>query len=251
MKQEVVNIKYLEIFDLIKNSNKIVFFGGAGVSTASGIPDYRSVDGLYSSNYQHPPEVILSHRFFFNETKEFFKFYYDKMIHIKAKPNYCHLALVKLEEKGQLLAIVTQNIDGLHQLAGSQKVYELHGSIHRNYSVKSNRFYSLEYILNNQKDGIPLTEDGELIKPDVVLYEEPLDSEVLNGAIEAIAKADLLIIGGTSLTVYPASGLINYYQGKNVIIINKEPLINDLTFQINDDINLVFKKYLEYVGEKL
>ncbi len=167
------------------------------------------------------------------------------MIYLDVKPNYCHQALAHLEEKGKLLAVVTQNIDGLHQMAGSKKVYELHGSVHRNYTVKTNRFYSLDYILNHRTDGVPYAEDGELIKPDVVLYEEPLDSKILVDSIKAISHADLLIVGGTSLTVYPASGLINYFRGKNLVIINKSkiPYYDDL--QINGDINEVFKKYLE------
>lgn len=239
------------LFSLIDKSQKIVFFGGAGVSTASGIPDFRSVDGLYSQKYDYPPEVILSKSFFHSHTKEFYKFYYDKMIYENVKPNYCHKALAYLENQNKLIGVVTQNIDGLHQLAGSKKVYELHGSVHRNYSVKTNKFYSLDYILENKANGIPLTEDGELIKPDVVLYEEALDQDILKGAIEVISKADLLIIGGTSLTVYPASGLVEFYRGNEVVIINKSKLPTRGAYQINVDINEVFKKYLEYKGEKL
>lgn len=236
------------LFELIDKSQNIVFFGGAGVSTASGIPDFRSTDGLYHLKYAYNPETILSNTFFNRKTKEFYEFYFDKMIYLDVLPNYCHKALAYLEEKGKLKAVVTQNIDGLHQMAGSKRVYELHGSVHRNYTVKTNRFYSLDYILNHQKDGIPYSEDGELIKPDVVLYEEPLNHKILMDSIEAIRKADLLIVGGTSLTVYPASGLINYFMGENLVIINKSRIPFYSGLQINEDINLVFKKYLEHAG---
>ena len=239
------------LFTLIEQSNKIVFFGGAGVSTASGIPDFRSVDGLYSQKYDYPPEVILSRSFFWNNTQEFYKFYYDKMIYQNVKPNYCHLALAYLEKRGKLSAVVTQNIDGLHQLAGSKKVLELHGSVHRNYSVNTNRFYDLDYIINNRVDGIPLTEDGELIKPDVVLYEEALNQDILRESIDVISRADLLIIGGTSLTVYPASGLVHYFRGNNIVIINKSKIYSEGANQINLDINEVFRQYLEFKGEEL
>lgn len=244
-------MKLERLFELINESKRIVFFGGAGVSTASGIPDFRSTDGLYHLKYDYPPETILSNTFFYRKTKEFYDFYFDKMIYLDVKPNYCHKALAYLEEKGKLTAVVTQNIDGLHQLAGSKKVLELHGSVHRNYTVKTNRFYSLDYILNNQVNGIPYSEDGELIKPDVVLYEEPLNHITLMESVKEISKADLLIVGGTSLTVYPASGLINYFQGKNIVIINKSKIPFYDGLQINEDINEVFKQYLESVGEKL
>lgn len=234
------------LFKLINQSKKIVFFGGAGVSTASGIPDFRSTDGIYHQKYDYPPELILSNTFFKQNTKEFYRFYFDKMIYLQAKPNYCHQALAYLEEKGNLMAVITQNIDGLHQLAGSNNVIELHGSVHRNYSVKTNQFYSLDYVLNNQIDGIPYTTEGELIKPDVVLYEEPLREDVLLAAINAIKTADLLIIGGTSLTVYPASGLIHYYRGKNLVVINKTSIQTSAEIQISADINEVFKNYLIY-----
>lgn len=239
------------LFTLIEQSNKIVFFGGAGVSTASGIPDFRSVDGLYSQKYDYPPEVILSRSFFWNNTQEFYKFYYDKMIYQNVKPNYCHLALAYLEKRGKLSAVVTQNIDGLHQLAGSKKVLELHGSVHRNYSVNTNRFYDLDYIINHRVNGIPLTEDGELIKPDVVLYEEALNQDILRESIDVISRADLLIIGGTSLTVYPASGLVHYFRGNNIVIINKSKIYSEGANQINLDINEVFRQYLEFKGEEL
>lgn len=236
------------LFELIDKSQNIVFFGGAGVSTASGIPDFRSTDGLYHLKYAYNPETILSNAFFNRKTKEFYEFYFDKMIYLDVLPNYCHKALAYLEEKGKLKAVVTQNIDGLHQMAGSKRVYELHGSVHRNYTVKTNRFYSLDYILHNRKDGIPYSEDGELIKPDVVLYEEPLNHKTLMDSVEVIRKADLLIVGGTSLTVYPASGLINYFMGENLVIINKARIPFYSGLQINEDINLVFKKYLEHAG---
>jgi NAD-dependent deacetylase len=244
----VIVIKLERLFELIDQSNKIVFFGGAGVSTASGIPDFRSTDGLYHLKYAYRPETILSHSFFMQKTKEFYEFYFDKMIYLDVLPNYCHKALAYLEEKGKLTSVITQNIDGLHQLAGSKKVLELHGSVHRNYTVKTNRFYSLDYILNNRVDGIPYAEDGELIKPDVVLYEEPLDHQTLMDSIKEVSQADLLIVGGTSLTVYPASGLINYFRGHNLVIINKSKIPFYEGLQINEDINLVFKKYLEHVG---
>ncbi|MCR5807293.1 MAG: NAD-dependent protein deacylase [Oscillospiraceae bacterium] len=206
----------------IENSDNIVFFGGAGVSTESGIPDFRSVDGLYNMKYKYPPETILSHTFFCNNVEEFYIFYKDKMLALDARPNKAHLALAKLEEQGKLKAVVTQNIDGLHQMAGSKNVYELHGSVHRNYCVNCYTDHSAEYVKNF--DGVPAcSKCGRLIKPDVVLYEEGLDQRTLNGAINAIADADMLIIGGTSLSVYPASGLINYYSGHKLVLINMSP----------------------------
>lgn len=207
--------KFLEI---IKKSERIVFFGGAGVSTESGIPDFRSVDGIYNMKYDYPPETILSHTFFIHKTEEFYRFYRDKMLCLDAKPNMAHLKLAELEAQGKLTAVVTQNIDGLHQLAGSKKVYELHGSVHRNYCQKCGKLFDAEYILNST--GIPKCECGGLIKPDVVLYEESLDTPTVEGAISAIANADTLIIGGTSLNVYPASGLVRYFRGNNLVIIN-------------------------------
>lgn len=208
--------KFLE---MIKESNKIVFFGGAGVSTESGIPDFRSVDGLYQMKYEYPPEMILSHTFFKNNTYEFFKFYKDKMLCLDAKPNVIHTTLAKLEQAGKLSAVVTQNIDGLHQLAGSKNVYELHGSIHRNYCTKCGKFYPAEFI--RDCDGIPTCDCGGIIKPDVVLYEEMLDENIINKSINAIANADMLIIGGTSLSVYPAASFVRYFKGKYLVIINK------------------------------
>ena len=205
--------------EMIEESDNIVFFGGAGVSTESGIPDFRSVDGLYHQKYAYPPETILSHTFYCRKTKEFYDFYKDKMICLDAKPNKAHEYLAKLEEKGKLKAIVTQNIDGLHQMAGSKCVYELHGSVHRNYCTKCHAFYDAKAILD-AKD-VPRCSCGGIIKPDVVLYEEGLDSEVLEGAISSIRNADMLIVGGTSLVVYPAAGLIDYYSGNKLVLINK------------------------------
>ena len=203
----------------ISESRRIVFFGGAGVSTESNIPDFRSVDGLYNQSYAYPPETILSHSFYERKPEEFFRFYRNKMLFPDASPNAVHLALAKLETAGKLSAVITQNIDGLHQAAGSQNVLELHGSVLRNYCERCNRFYPMEDILHSE--GIPRCSCGGRIKPDVVLYEESLDSSVLNRSIAHIRQADMLIIGGTSLTVYPAAGLIDYYQGDKLVVINK------------------------------
>jgi NAD-dependent deacetylase len=203
----------------IKESERIVFFGGAGVSTESGIPDFRSVDGLYNQKYDYPPETILSHTFYMQKPEEFFKFYRDKMLCLDAQPNTAHKQLAKLEEAGKLTSVVTQNIDGLHQAAGSKKVYELHGSVHRNYCQKCGKLYDAAYMLETK--GIPVCECGGRIKPDVVLYEEGLDNATLQGAIRDISSADMLIIGGTSLAVYPAAGLIDYYRGNRLVLINK------------------------------
>ena len=208
-----------QIKKIIDESERVVFFGGAGVSTESGIPDFRSQDGLYNQKYKFPPETILSHTFFMNYTEDFYDFYRDKMLILDAEPNAAHKALARLEEEGKLTAVVTQNIDGLHQAAGSKRVYELHGSVLRNYCMKCKKFHSAEFILNST--GIPRCECGGIVKPDVVLYEEGLDNDVMSGAINAIANADTLIIGGTSLAVYPAAGLINYFRGKNLVLINK------------------------------
>ena len=204
----------------INESDNIVFFGGAGVSTESGIPDFRSVDGLYHQQYDYPPETILSHTFFQSNTEEFYRFYRAKMLVLDAKPNAAHKKLAEWEQQGKLKAVVTQNIDGLHQAAGSKVVYELHGSVHRNYCQKCGAFYDARYML--ESTGIPRCEKcGGLIKPDVVLYEEGLDQATINGAVHAISQADVLIIGGTSLTVYPAAGLIDYYNGNKLVLINK------------------------------
>ncbi|WP_330595104.1 NAD-dependent protein deacylase [Qiania dongpingensis] len=208
-----------QLREWVVNSDNIVFFGGAGVSTESNIPDFRSVDGLYNQEYDYPPETILSHSFYKKNTKEFYRFYKKKMIFKEAKPNPAHLALAKLEQEGKLKAVVTQNIDGLHQMAGSKEVLELHGSVHRNFCTRCGRFYDADYILEAKE--IPLCECGGIIKPDVVLYEEGLDYGIMQKAISYIAAADVLIIGGTSLTVYPAAGLIDYYRGKKLVLINK------------------------------
>lgn len=215
MQQELETLK-----NWIDNSDNIVFFGGAGVSTESGIPDFRSVDGLYNQQYDYPPETILSHTFFRRNTEEFYRFYRAKMLALDAKPNAAHKKLAQWEQEGKLKAVVTQNIDGLHQAAGSKVVYELHGSVHRNYCQKCGAFYDAGYIL--ESTGIPKCEKcGGIIKPDVVLYEEGLDDATIRGAIHAISHADVLIIGGTSLTVYPAAGLIDYYNGNKLVLINK------------------------------
>lgn len=217
---------------IIDDSRRIVFFGGAGVSTESGIPDFRSVDGLYNQKYDYPPETILSHTFFMNKTEEFYRFYRDKMLCLDKKPNKAHLKLADLERAGKLSAVVTQNIDGLHQAAGSNRVYELHGSVLRNYCMKCGKAYSAEYIKSGS--GIPRCECSGIIKPDVVLYEEGLDDKTVNGAVNAIANADTLIIAGTSLTVYPAAGMVRYFNGKHLVLINRDatPMDNsaDLVF---------------------
>lgn len=210
---------------MIDESNSIVFFGGAGVSTESGIPDFRSVDGLYHQKYDYPPETILSHTFYRQKTSEFYRFYRDKMLCLSAKPNAAHLKLAELEKAGKLKAVVTQNIDGLHQAAGSKTVYELHGSVLRNYCESCGKFYDAQYILDSED--VPRCECGGFIKPDVVLYEEGLDNTVMTNAIRPIASADMLVIGGTSLVVYPAAGLIDYYKGNKLVVINKAPTTRD------------------------
>lgn len=210
------NLEYL-----IKSTDNIVFFGGAGVSTESGIPDFRSKEGLFNKQYKYSPETILSKSFFNNKTKDFYDFYRDRMIFLDAKPSIAHNFLSELENKGKLKAIITQNIDGLHQLAGSNNVIELHGSIHRNNCMKCKKIYEIDVIIENE--GIPYCDCGGIIKPDVVLYEEALDNSVIDKAINYITKADVLIVGGTSLSVYPAAGLINYYKGNKLVLINKTP----------------------------
>lgn len=205
---------------IISDAKKLVFFGGAGVSTESGIPDFRSVDGLYHMKYDVPPERILSHSYFMTHTEKFFDFYRDKMIYLNAKPNSAHQKLAELEKAGILSAIVTQNIDGLHQLAGNQNVYELHGSVHRNYCMNCGKEYNIKFILTSEK--IPYCDCGGIIKPDVVLYGESLPDATVEHAVSAIADADVLIIGGTSLNVYPAAGFLNYFHGKHLIIINRD-----------------------------
>ena len=208
-----------ELQKIIDDSSRIVFFGGAGVSTESGIPDFRSADGIYHQQYKYSPEQVVSHRFFMQHTEAFYDFYKEKMMILDAKPNPAHYKLAELEQAGKLTAVVTQNIDGLHQAAGSRTVYELHGSIHRNYCMECGRFYDAEYV--KKTSGIPRCECGGVIKPDVVLYEEGLDPKTIQGAVEAIAAADTLIIGGTSLVVYPAAGFIDYFGGKHLVVINK------------------------------
>lgn len=225
----------------IKESNNIVFFGGAGVSTESGIKDFRSKDGLYNQKYKYPPEQILSHTFFLNNTSEFYKFYQDKMNCLNAKPNICHKYLTKLEQDGKLKAIITQNIDGLHQKAGSKNVLELHGTIYENYCLSCHKPYPVDKIFNEKK--IPTCTCGNLIKPNVVLYEEPLNEETIEKSIDYISNCDLLIVAGTSLTVYPAASFIKFFKGKHLVIINKEitPMDNIANLVINDNIATVFK----------
>ncbi len=229
--------------EIIDASNEIVFFGGAGVSTESGIPDFRSVDGLYNQKYDYPPEEILSHTFFVNNTAEFYKFYRDKMLCPNAKPNAAHYKLAQLEKAGKLKAVITQNIDGLHQAAGSKNVYELHGSTLRNYCTGCGKSFPFEYILNS--DGIPLCDDcSSVIKPDVVLYEEALDSDTIKGAVNSIANADCLIVAGTSLTVYPAAGFIRYFNGKHFVLINmaETPMDNSADLVIHGKVGEVLSK---------
>lgn len=212
--------------EIINNTDNIVFFGGAGVSTESGIPDFRSVDGLYSQKYDYPPETILSHSFYRQKPHEFFRFYKDKMLCLGAKPNAAHLKLAQWEQEGKLKAVITQNIDGLHQAAGSKRVLELHGSVLRNYCERCGKFFDAEYILNSED--VPKCDDcGGPVKPDVVLYEEGLEDQTLKDAISYIRKADVLIIGGTSLVVYPAAGLVDYYNGNKLILVNKTPTARD------------------------
>ena len=214
--------KIARLQEMVDQSHSIVFFGGAGVSTESGIPDFRSTDGLYHQQYAYPPETILSHTFYEQNPEEFFRFYRDKLLCLEAQPNAAHKKLAELEQTGKLRSVVTQNIDGLHQKAGSKRVYELHGSVLRNYCEACGKFYDAEYMLYS--DGVPRCSCGGRIKPDVVLYEEGLDSDTVSGAIRAIAEADMLIVGGTSLVVYPAAGLIEYYRGHRLVVINKTAL---------------------------
>ena len=208
--------------DWIDHSGNIVFFGGAGVSTESGIPDFRSTDGLYNQQYDYPPETILSHSFYEANPEEFFRFYRDKMLYLDAQPNAAHKKLAEWEAAGKLKAVITQNIDGLHQKAGSKNVLELHGSVLRNYCARCRTFHSVEDIVNSA--GVPRCHCGGIIKPDVVLYEEGLDEDVMMRSVSAIRHADVLIIGGTSLTVYPAAGLVRYYRGDKLVVINKSDL---------------------------
>ncbi len=234
--------KIKEFHKIIENSNNIVFFGGAGVSTESGIPDFRSKDGLYNQKYKYPPETILSHTFFVNETKEFYKFYKDKLDATKYEPNITHIKLAELEREGKLKAVVTQNIDGLHQKAGSKNVFELHGSIYRNYCTQCKKFFGPEAIFESTNEIPACDVCGGTIKPDVVLYEEGLDDDTVTGAIKAISSCDTLIVAGTSLTVYPASGLIRYFNGKNLVLINRDSTSYDnmATLVIHDSLGKVF-----------
>ena len=235
-----MNKKIELLKNIIENSTNIVFFGGAGVSTESGIPDFRSKDGLYNQKYKFPPEEILSHHFFVNNTADFYEFYKNKMNSLKYAPNITHIKLAELENKGILKGIITQNIDGLHQKVGSKNVLELHGSVYRNYCMKCNKFYDANYVFDSKN--IPYCECGGIIKPDVVLYEESLDYTVLENSISLISSCDTLIIGGTSLTVYPASGLIKYFKGRNLILINKDVTSFDkiASLVINDSLGNVF-----------
>lgn len=234
------NVKKLQ--QIVQESNNIVFFGGAGVSTESGIPDFRSVDGLYHMKYDYPPETILSHTFFMRKPEEFYRFYHDKMLCLDAKPNAAHRKLAQMEEAGKLKAVITQNIDGLHQMAGSRQVLELHGSVHRNYCQHCGKLFDARYILDSP-DPTPVCDAcGGKIKPDVVLYEEGLDDQTMRDAIYYISHADMLIIGGTSLAVYPAAGLIDYYRGNKLVLINKSatPMDSRADLVIQDGLGAVF-----------
>lgn len=231
----------IQIFkELVDGSDNIVFFGGAGVSTESGIPDFRSKDGLYNQQYKYPPEQILSHTFFIHNTEDFYKFYKEKMNSLNYEPNITHIKLAELEKRGKLKAVITQNIDGLHQKSGSKTVHELHGSVLRNYCMKCHKFYDGEFVFRSQD--IPKCSCGGIIKPDVVLYEEGLDNNILTNSILAIQNADLFIVAGTSLTVYPAAGLINYFRGKNLVLINKDATPYDYKADliINDSLGKAF-----------
>lgn len=227
-----------EFQKLIDESDHIVFFGGAGVSTESGIPDFRSQDGLYNQKYDYPPETILSHTFFMNNPEEFFRFYREKMLYLDAEPNAAHKALARLERRKKLKAVITQNVDGLHQKAGSNTVLELHGSVHRNYCMKCGKSYGVEAIVNSE--GVPYCECGGIIRPDVVLYEEPLDEYITSMAMAYVQSADMFIVGGTSLTVYPAAGFVYQYMGDKLVLINKSKT------QLDGDARLVFN---ESIGE--
>ena len=232
-----------QLQQLIDQYDNLVFFGGAGVSTESGIPDFRSVDGLYNQQYAYPPETIISHSFFRKNPEEFYRFYKDKMLALEAKPNDAHKKLAELERTEKLRAVVTQNIDGLHQAAGSKVVYELHGSVHRNYCMQCHRFYDAEYMYH--AEGIPRCETcGGILKPDVVLYEEGLDMGIMQQAIRAISQAEVLIVGGTSLVVYPAAGLLQYFKGKALVVINKgaTPMDQKADLLIQEPIGEVFRQ---------
>lgn len=234
--------KIEELKQIIAKSSNIVFFGGAGVSTESGIPDFRSVDGLYNQKYKYPPEVMVSHSFYRSHPKDFFEFYRNKMIALEAKPNAAHRKLAQLEKDGKVKAVITQNIDGLHYAAGSKEVMELHGSVHRNYCEKCHKFYPVEYIV--ETEGVPKCDCGGIVKPDVVLYEEGLDPETMQKVVTYIRNAEVLIIGGTSLAVYPAAGFIDYFRGKHLVVINMDKTNRevDADLVINEKIGEVFEK---------
>lgn len=234
--------KIEEFKKLVKNRDNIVFFGGAGVSTESGIPDFRSKDGLYNQKYKYPPEEILSHTFFMNNTEEFYKFYKEKMNSLKYEPNITHIKLAELEKQGKLKSVITQNIDGLHQKAGSKNVLELHGSVLRNYCMNCHKFYDAEFVFN--ENGIPKCSCGGIVKPDVVLYEEGLDDMILSNSIKAIQNADVMIVAGTSLTVNPASSLVNFYRGNKLVLINRDytPYDRVADLVINESLGKVFKE---------
>ena len=229
----------------IKESSRIVFFGGAGVSTESGIPDFRSVDGLYHQKFDYPPETIISHSFYEARPEYFFQFYREKMLPLGFEPNISHRVLAKWEQEGKLLAVVTQNIDGLHQKAGSKRVYELHGSVLRNYCTRCGKFYPAEFVRDAR--GIPRCTCGGIVKPDVVLYEESLNEDTLEGAISALRQADLLIVGGTSLTVYPAAGLLGYYRGHRLVLINRDatPYDEEADLVFHDSLGSIFSQLQE------
>ena len=238
----------VKLAEYIKNAKSIVFFGGAGVSTESGIPDFRSTDGLYNMKYDFPPETILSHEFFYQNTAEFFRFYRDKIYCPFAEPNGAHKALAKLEEEGKLSAVVTQNIDGLHQAAGSRKVYELHGSIKRNYCTRCGKFFDEDFVMKSE--GVPRCECGGLVKPDVVLYGEGLDEATVEGAIAALSRADTLIVAGTSLTVYPAAGFLSYFRGDSIVLINRDlpPFDSRADLVIRDPVGRVMQEAMKILA---
>lgn len=234
--------KIARLKEIIQESSDVVFFGGAGVSTESGIPDFRSVDGLYNQKYEYPPEQIISHTYYRQHPDKFFEFYKDKMIMTDAKPNAAHIRLAQLEQEGHVRAVITQNIDGLHQMAGSKEVLELHGSVHRNYCEECHKFYDLEYIVKS--NGVPRCSCGGIVKPDVVLYEEGLNSNTIQKSVQYIREAEVLIIGGTSLVVYPAAGLIDYFRGKHLVVINRDatPRDTQADLLIQEKIGVVFSQ---------
>ena len=239
----------MTLFDIVNNSRRIVFFGGAGVSTESGIPDFRGQDGLYRMKYAVPPETIISASYFHAHPEEFFRFYRDKMLVLNAQPNAAHKKLAQWERAGKLHAVVTQNIDGLHQAAGSRRVYELHGSVHRNHCLACKKSYPASFIARSS--GVPRCSCGGIVKPDVVLYEEPLDGEVIEGALAAIASADTLIVAGTSLTVYPAASFVSYFRGENLVLINRDPtpLDGQCTLVLHEKVGQVLGALPSYLPE--